>query len=220
MKKILYLLFAVMMIAFSSCQKNILPKPDLIQSISNDLDFELYVTNLKEISSQPDLVDIKLNQTDFENYFKKAALENDSKSKEVIGKEMGFSNTNSFWEKRSVMIRSLKSLSEKYNLGNIKTEDWKSIVLSKLNNINANSKIKLNAYSIEGEDLCQEKYQNCINNSIATFATEQVGCVAFAGLGWTGVGLGLFAACELASNYHLSTSKKGCLIDFKSCKIK
>ena len=57
------------------------------------------------------------------------------------------------------------------------------------------------------------KYSKLLNLNV-----EQVACVAFGALGWTGVGAALFVACEVASNYHVATSKRRCVSAYKTCK--
>jgi len=191
-----------------------------IKNLSKDPDFITYISEIKAVENSLENANPinKLDEKEFTLYFTKAVKYNDISAKRIISNSMGFHDDSSFWISRSKRIIALKNLNAKYNFSNLGEQD----VLMSLQNINTqNEKIKSNGMNLktfffDGPD-CLEIYKNCKDNVSANYAMDQIVCVSAGALGWTGIGILTFLACEAASNYRMYVGDKACLLSFKNC---
>ena len=99
---------------FLGCTKENSNKTKLeIGSLNQDKDFLELITESNSIidTSFKYASENLISETEFINHFKKAVNENDSNSRKIISKSLGFLNDSVFWNKR-------KNIREKMNLLN------------------------------------------------------------------------------------------------------
>jgi hypothetical protein len=159
-----------------------------------------------------------LSETEFINHFKKAVNENDLNSRKIISSSLGFVNDSVFWNKRKFIREKINLLSNKYDLTNLNqymiSDAVKQQLISKKINLNNSLINKSNA--LEGVN-CLQQFTNCRENVTATYAFDQFQCVLTGSLGWTGIGLLLFTACEATAYYKSYVGDRTCLINYNLC---
>ena len=191
-----------------------------ISLLHQDKDF---VTLISEANS---IIDTSLNFTtgnllseiEFINHFKKAVNENDLNSRKIISSSLGFKNDTVFWNKRNYIKEKINLLNYKYDLTNISQFLISDAIKKQLNiePFNQINSLRNKSNALEGPN-CLQQFTNCRDNVTAAFAFDQIQCVMAGSLGWTGLGLLLFAACEASAYYKSYVGDRTCLINYNLC---
>lgn len=205
---ILYLATLLVSSLLFGCNKSnpetISIKPN-IEEIINDVDFKIYlnqVDSLKHHLSGRDNKSI-MSQTEFIKIYIKAIKENDVEAQKLISNQMGY-DENQFWESRLIRINLIQKLNSRYDLSKIE-----------LNHFQKEYKKRALMYDI---DECVEIYKICKDNVTATYAMDQITCIASGALGFTGIGVIVFVGCEAAAVYRMYQGDRNCNINYKYCK--
>lgn len=165
-----------------------------------------------------------VSSSEFDDHFKKAIVENNIVSRQIISAFMGFNNVEDFWGYRERINSSFSQLLNKYDLKKLSHAQWISLISNQKKSVTLlNNNIQPFAVTLNGgaisADKCHEVYNSCIDKAIASYAEAQVVCIAFGALGFTLVGGALFTLCEGAAYYSLNVSKKSCATDFRFCNV-
>lgn len=206
---------------FLGCTKENSNKTKLeIGSLNQDKDFLELITESNSIidTSFKYASENLISETEFINHFKKAVNENDSNSRKIISKSLGFLNDSVFWNKRKNIREKMNLLNYKYDLINV---DHYLIINAIKNQVNIKSVNPYNSpinksTALDGTN-CLQQLKNCRDNVTAAFAFDQVQCVMAGSLGWTGLGLLLFVACEASAYYKSYVGDRTCLINYNLC---
>lgn len=206
---------------FLGCTKENSNKTKLeIGSLNQDKDFLELITESNSIidTSLKYASENLISETEFINHFKKAVNENDSNSRKIISKSLGFLNDSVFWNKRKNIREKMNLLNYKYDLINV---DHYLIINAIKNQVNIKSVNPYNSpinksTALDGTN-CLQQFKNCRDNVTAAFAFDQVQCVMAGSLGWTGLGLLLFVACEASAYYKSYVGDRTCLINYNLC---
>ena len=206
---------------FLGCTKEKSNKTKLeIGSLNQDKDFLELITESNSIidTSFKYASENLISETEFINHFKKAVNENDSNSRKIISKSLGFLNDSVFWNKRKNIREKMNLLNYKYDLINV---DHYLIINAIKNQVNIKSVNPYNSpinksTALDGTN-CLQQFKNCRDNVTAAFAFDQVQCVMAGSLGWTGLGLLLFVACEASAYYKSYVGDRTCLINYNLC---
>ena len=206
---------------FLGCTKENSNKTKLeIGSLNQDKDFLELITESNSIidTSFKYASENLISETEFINHFKKAVNENDSNSRKIISKSLGFLNDSIFWNKRKNIREKINLLNYKYDLINV---DHYLIINAIKNQVNIKSVNPYNSpinksTALDGTN-CLQQFKNCRDNVTAAFAFDQVQCVMAGSLGWTGLGLLLFVACEASAYYKSYVGDRTCLINYNLC---
>ena len=201
-------LISLICIIFYACEKeqsNTQQAKLNLNTIQSDSTFILYVNANKELVNHLSTrkIDGYVSEKEFVQNYKLAVTENNAEAKEFISNLMGYDHLG-FWENRITRVEALKKMNLKYNLSKVDAS-----------NFHESKKIATNAMEMID---CGEIYKNCLDNVTADYAMNQINCVAFGALGWTGVGATLFVACEAVANFKMYIGDKNCRINFKNCK--
>ncbi len=159
-----------------------------------------------------------LSETEFINHFKKAVNENDPNSRKIISRSLGFLNDTVFWNKRKYIREKISLLNYKYDLNNADQYLISNAIKNQLNIKPVNQyNLSINkSTALEGTN-CLQQFNNCRDNVTAAFAFDQIQCVMAGSLGWTGLGLLLFVACEASAYYKSYVGDRTCLINYNLC---
>lgn len=203
-----FLILCTMIFVVNSCNKKNSEPSQIklnMENLKNDNDFKLYISQVDSLKRHFELrvSDTILSEPVFVKYYIRAVKENDLNARLIISNQMGYTG-NDFWIERMNRLKVLNKLNIKYDLSKIEEKDFQLV----------NRKTSL----MFDLDECLEIYKICKDNVTATYAMDQITCVAAGALGFTGIGVVFFVGCEAAAIYRMYQGDRNCNINFKYCK--
>lgn len=217
-------------ISIISCNKNISNEIPIassldLQKFSNDSVLKSYLVDIKYLSDKAsENYDTTIKIEEFEINFKKAFVENDTVSKNLIAHYMGFEDVNLYWQMQNDIITKCRNLKSRFDLRSISQADIEKIIQNqKGNDFSLKPKVMSNDLiktTDTGEE-CLEKFKNCNDVATAAYAAELLTCVLVSGsLGWTPIGPVVYISCIGVATYQLKAKDKTCATDLKFCNVK
>ena len=219
-------------ISIISCNKNISNEIPIassldLQKFSNDSVLKSYLVDIKYLSDKAsENYDTTIKIEEFEINFKKAFVEHNTVSKNLIAHYMGFEDVNLYWQMQNDIITKCRNLKSRFDLRSITQADIEKIIQNqKGNDFSLKPKVMSNDLiktmdNGNGEE-CLERFKNCTDVATAEYATALFFCVLAAGpLAWNPIGPVVYLSCNAIAAYQVKTKDKMCATDLKFCNVK